>query len=176
LKNVGGASDDDVCVGLFPFPVVIPLASLPVGFDSPMVGGLDSSMIGGFMGAAMGGGIKSSPGGNKYLGGLSKKRNRGFVDVFKNSQSSPSLSNNNAPPPSELFMPPPMAAPMNPPIMDESNPPTMGESNPTGSDANGMTTGNGNNPTQTSSSDAPPTFFNPNSYSVAAPTTRRNKY
>jgi len=127
----------------------------------------------------MGGGSSLAPpppGGNKYLGGLSKKRNRGFVDVFKNSQSSPSLSNNNAPPPSELFMPPPMAAPMNPPIMDESNPPTMGESNPTGSDANGMTTGNGNNPTQTSSSDAPPTFFNPNSYSVAAPTTRRNKY
>ena len=114
-------------------------------------------------------------GGNKYIGGLSKKRSRGFVDVFKNSQSSPALSNNNAlPAPNELFMPPPMAAPMTAPMSEPSAPTPMGEPNPPamGDAANGMNSGNGN----PSPDAAPAMFFNPNQYSVAAPTTRRNKY
>ena len=121
----------------------------------------------------MGGSLAPPPGGNKYIGGLSKKRSRGFVDVFKNSQSSPALSNNNAPPPNELFMPPPaMAAPMNNPPMGEPNPP-VAETNPPVGHANNVMSGNGN---ASPSSDAPALFFNPTNFSVAAPTTRRNKY
>ena len=117
----------------------------------------------------MGGGSSLAPpppGGNKYLGGLSKKRNRGFVDVFKNSQSSPALSNNNAPPPNELFMPPPVApasTPIDAPIEEAS----------AATESLGAET---TAPVTTPLGGGGLTFFNPNSFTGAAPSTRRNKY
>ena len=102
------------------------------------------------------------PGANKYSAGLSKKRGAlGRVDVFKNSQSSPALSNNNLPPPSELFMP--MAAPIPAPIAAPSD--EIDTNNVLSAPAS----------TAPTPSDGP-VFFNPNSVSGPAPTTRRNKY
>ena len=91
-------------------------------------------------------------GANKYAGGLTKKRGAlGRVDVFKNSQSSPSLSSN-LPPPSELFAP---VAPLASPVTEDQAPPA---------------------PAQAQDSAGAPVFFNPNSIAGPAPSTRRNKY
>ena len=96
-------------------------------------------------------------GANKFAGGLSRKRGAGGrIDVFKNSQSSPALSNN-LPPPTEMFAP---MAPITPVTPEETNEAPAAPV-PTGA--------------------APPidgpVFFNPNAIAAApAPSTRRNKY
>ena len=99
---------------------------------------------------------------NKFAGGLSKKRGAGGrIDVFKNSQSSPALSNN-LPPPSELFAP---MAPITPAMTpQEANEASVAPS------ATGA-------PSAPSTPIDGPVFFNPNAIAAApAPSTRRNKY
>ena len=101
---------------------------------------------------------------NKFAGGLSKKRGAGArIDVFKNSQSSPALSNN-LPPPSELFAP---MAPITPAMTpEESNDAPV---------APATTAAAG--PSAPSTPLDGPVFFNPNAITAApAPSTRRNKY
>ena len=120
---------------------------------------------------SMGGNLAPPPpalGGNKFSGGLSKKRGAlGRVDVFKNSQSSPSLSSSNSlPPPNELFMPPPVApasTPIDAPIEEAS----------AATESLGAET---TAPVTTPLGGGGLTFFNPNSFTGAAPSTRRNKY
>jgi len=100
---------------------------------------------------------------NKFAGGLSKKRGAGGrIDVFKNSQSSPALSNN-LPPPSELFAP--MA-----PITPAMTPQEANEA-PVAPSATAAA------PSAPSTPIDGPVFFNPNAIAAApAPSTRRNKY
>ena len=97
-------------------------------------------------------------GANKFAGGLSRKRGAGGrVDVFKNSQSTPSLSSN-LPPPSEMFA---SMAPITP--MAPANTPEENSDAPVA-------------PAPTAPLDGP-VFFNPNAIAAApAPSTRRNKY
>merc|ERR1712083_293300 len=106
-------------------------------------GGLPPPMIGG--------------GGNKFAGGIGKRRGAQVLNPFQNSRSTPALSGN-VPPPSELFAP--VA-----PISGAPLPPEESSTGAGGPAAPGATTPEGG-----------PVFFNPSAYASGPPTTRRSKY
>ena len=92
-------------------------------------------------------------GGNKFAGGIGKRRGAQVLNPFKNSQSTPTLSSSNSlPPPSELFAP---IAPVSVSPAEESAAPAA--------------------PTATTP-EGGPVFFNPTNFANGPPTTRRNKY
>ena len=92
-------------------------------------------------------------GGNKFAGGIGKRRGAQVLNPFKNSQSTPALSSSNSlPPPSELFAP---IAPVSVSPAEESAAPAA--------------------PTATTP-EGGPVFFNPTNFANGQPTTQRNKY
>jgi len=102
-------------------------------------------------------------GGNKFAGGLAKKRGgrAGRIDVFKASQSAPVLNDGSGLPPPALAPPP--AAPM--PMMTPA--PALTEE-----ETAAMPQGAGDNTTS-----AAPQFFNPNDFSASSggvPKTKRS--
>ena len=124
-------------------------------------------------------------GNNKFAGGLGKRRGAsGRIDVFKQSQSSPSLVSTAAAaappqPPAPALIPPPgpMMTPMSVPPQEEG-----GAAEADHDKGNGPISMSAA-PTTTASdlhgaSDAAPQFFNPNQFAGNAPVgaTKRNKY
>jgi hypothetical protein len=103
-------------------------------------------------------------GGNKFSGGIGKRRGAQVLNPFKNSLSNPALSAN-LPPPGELFAP---VAPIS--VSPEESTGAGVPSGPGGlggppAVAPGATTPEGG-----------PVFFNPSNYGNGPPTTRRSKY
>merc|ERR1719203_2003504 len=101
-------------------------------------------------------------GGNKFSGGIGKRRGAQVLNPFKNSLSNPALSAN-LPPPGELFAP---VAPIS--VSPEESAGTggpVGPGAPPPAVAPGATTPEGG-----------PVFFNPSNYGNGPPTTRRSKY
>ena len=118
-------------------------------------------------------------GSNKFAGGLGKRRGAsGRIDVFKQSQSSPSLASTAAAAPGAA--PPAMMPPPGPMMMPMSLPPQPEGGAVATAEAADAAVGNG--PISMSAAPptegAAPTFFDPNQFAGAAPvgTTKRNKY
>ena len=124
-------------------------------------------------------------GSNKFAGGLGKRKGAfGRIDVFKQSQSSPSLAATAAaagPPQPPAMLPPPgpMMTPMAMPPQqeggadadhDKGNGPISMSAAPT------ITTPDSGGASD--AANAAPQFFNPNQFAGTAPvgTTKRNKY
>ena len=108
-------------------------------------------------------------GGNKFSGGIGKRRGAQVLNPFKNSLSNPALSAN-LPPPGELFAPvaPISVSPEESAGAGSTAPAPMAPGGPGGlggPGAPGATTPEGG-----------PVFFNPSNYGNGPPTTRRSKY
>eukprot|EP00095_Tigriopus_kingsejongensis_P000182 snap_masked-scaffold487_size158652-processed-gene-0.14 protein:Tk00182 transcript:snap_masked-scaffold487_size158652-processed-gene-0.14-mRNA-1 annotation:"hypothetical protein Phum_PHUM296360" len=143
-------------------------SSAEMAGNGPSTGGLPSPQ-----GSAPlmppGGGLAAPPLSNKFAGGLSKRRGlSGRIDVFKNSQSAPSLAQaDGSMPPS--MMPPTGSGPAPPSLFVPGPVPEAGpaEAAPSGG--------------APEVADGPPMFFNPNQFANApaaagAGSTKRNRY
>ena len=100
-------------------------------------------------------------GGNKFSGGIGKRRGAQVLNPFKNSLSNPALSAN-LPPPGELFAP---VAPISVSPEESAGAGSTAPAPMAPAVAPGATTPEGG-----------PVFFNPSNYGNGPPTTRRSKY
>ena len=120
----------------------------------------------------------AAAGSNKFAGGLGKRRGAsGRVDVFKQSQSSPSLVASAAAAAPAMIPPPgPMMTPMSmpPPQQETDHDSSRGNGPISMSAAAAPTAADG----ASDAASAAPQFFNPNQFAGAAPVgaTKRNKY